>query len=120
MANSVSYASLDLIQRAGFSSHQEALRTFHKRAVLLYDFNCEKDQLSLLQGSLLLGVQWISHVNDKDYHYWMTMAIRLAMRMGLHRKDIEEELDPSFYRLLKRIWSVIWVSAFQKSLICDV
>lgn len=86
LANAVPYASIDLIRRAGFSSHQDALREFNRRAVLLYNFNCEKQQLAILQGALLLGVQWNTHTGDKDYRYWMSQGVRIAMRMGLHRR----------------------------------
>ena len=66
LANVVPYCSKDLVHRSGFSDHASAQKTFYKRAVLLYDFNCEKSQLVLLQGSLLLGTQWLSYFSDKD------------------------------------------------------
>lgn len=127
LANAIPYASEDLLFRAGFATHQSALQEFNKRAILLYNFNCEKQQLSVLQGALLLGTQWITHSVDKDYRFWISTATRIAMRMGLHRRSattiylsikmstyhelshIQDELDSKFYVLLKRIWGVLWV-----------
>ncbi|EOA91545.1 uncharacterized protein SETTUDRAFT_18226 [Exserohilum turcica Et28A] len=109
LANAIPYASEDLLFRAGFATHQSALQEFNKRAILLYNFNCEKQQLSVLQGALLLGTQWITHSVDKDYRFWISTATRIAMRMGLHRSHIQDELDSKFYVLLKRIWGVLWV-----------
>jgi hypothetical protein len=85
-ANVVPYASADLLRRAGFSDHLTAQKTFFKKATILSDFGCEKRQLHLLQGSLLLSSQRISFSNDKDYRFWLLNALRIASRMGLHRE----------------------------------
>ncbi|KAH7064054.1 fungal-specific transcription factor domain-containing protein [Paraphoma chrysanthemicola] len=109
LANVTPYTSKDLLARAGFADHSTAQDTFFRRAVLLYDFNCEKSQLVLLQGSLLLGTLWRSYFGDKDYSYWMCNAVRIATRMGLHKKHIANELGARFYALLKRIWWTLYV-----------
>jgi hypothetical protein len=86
LANVVPYASPELIRRAGFPDHLTAQKTFFKRAIILNDLGCEKKQLHLLQGSLLLGTQWVSFASDKDYRIWLLNAVRIATRMGLHRE----------------------------------
>lgn len=86
LANVTPYTSKDLVSRAGFADHGTAQKTFYQRAVLLYDLNCEKSQLVVLQGSLLLGTLWRSYFSDKDYSFWMCNAVRIATRMGLNKK----------------------------------
>ncbi|PIB00684.1 Cutinase transcription factor 1 beta [Cercospora beticola] len=109
LANAVPYASKELVEKCGYPTHAAAQKSFYQRATLLYDFNCEKSQLALLQGSLLLGTQWVSYFSDKDFTFWAFNAVRLATRMGIHRKHIEDELDPKSYALLKRIFWVIYI-----------
>lgn len=86
LANVVPHASIDLIQRAGFSTHRVAQKAFFKRASILHDIGCEKSQLHLLQGSLMMGAQWVTFASDKDYRFWLLNAIRIATRLGLHRE----------------------------------
>lgn len=88
LVNVIPYASLDLVRRAGFSDHVAAQKAYFKRAILLHDFGCEKRQLYLLQGSLLLGTQQVSFAADKDYRFWNLNAIRIATRMGLHKRFV--------------------------------
>ena len=111
LANVVPYVSKDLIKRAGFPDHGTAQKSFYDKAVLLHDFNCERSQLILLQGSLLLGTQWVSFKLDRDYRFWLSNACRIATRMGLHSAQIEEEVESDFYKLLRRIWWIIYVRA---------
>lgn len=80
------YTSKDLIARAGFTDHADRQKTFYRRAVLLYDLNCEKDQLVVLQGSLLLGTSWRSYFIEKDFSFWRCNAARITVKMGLNRK----------------------------------
>ncbi|KAH6668275.1 fungal-specific transcription factor domain-containing protein [Halenospora varia] len=109
LSNVVPYASADLVRRAGFSDHATAQKTFFKRATILNDFGVEKRQLASLQGSLLLGTQWVSFAGDKDYRFWLLNAIRIATRMGLHREHIGEDLDPATHKLFRRIWWIIYM-----------
>lgn len=117
LTNVTPYAPISLIQEAGYPDHVSADNAFYKNAVLLYDFQCEKSQLHLLQGTLLVGTHTISHFSDKDYRFWLLNAVRIATRMGIHRcNDIESELDPNFHKLLKRIWWTIYVCISQLDL----
>jgi len=85
-ASTVPYAPLQLLLDAGFADRLTAQKTFFSNAVLLYDFGCEKSQLRLLQGSLILGTSVFSYHSGKDIHYWLHNAVRIATRMGFHRK----------------------------------
>lgn len=86
LSYAASFADDHLIQRAGFATHQEARETFYGRALLLYNFDCEKSQLDLLQGCLLLGFSYISPRRNKDYRYWFSNALRIATNMGMHQR----------------------------------
>ncbi|XP_014550314.1 hypothetical protein COCVIDRAFT_43132 [Bipolaris victoriae FI3] len=103
------YTSKELIARAGFTDHADAQKTFYRRAVLLYDLNCEKDQLVVLQGSLLLGTSWRSYFIGKDFSFWRCNAARIAVKMGLNKRRIADDLGAKFYALLKRIWWTLYI-----------
>ncbi|KAH8817146.1 hypothetical protein F5884DRAFT_778551 [Xylogone sp. PMI_703] len=108
LASCVPYAPLQLIRDAGFPDRLTAIRKFSSNAVLLYDFGCEKFQLRRLQGSIILGVGDFSYTTDKDFRYWFYNAARIAIRMGLHRNDIAEEMDPGTYKICRRIWWTLY------------
>ncbi|RFU28806.1 hypothetical protein B7463_g7554, partial [Scytalidium lignicola] len=108
LAASVPYAPLQLLIDAGFTDRLTAVRKFSSNAVLLYDFGCEKSQLRRLQGSIILGVGDYSYTTDKDFRYWFYNAARIATRMGLHRNDIAEDMDPATYKVCRRIWWVLY------------
>lgn len=85
-ASVVQYAPPQLLVDAGFSDRSTAQSKLFSNAVLLYDFGCEKSQLRRLQGSLLLGISNFSSTVDKDFRYWLYNAVRIATKMGLHRR----------------------------------
>ncbi|KAJ4204162.1 hypothetical protein NW759_014999 [Fusarium solani] len=80
------HASLALLQDAGFSECSVAQKDFFSKARLLFDFGCEKEQLSLLQGSILLSSFHCSFAPNKDFRFWFQNAIRIATQMGFHRE----------------------------------
>ncbi|VUC24102.1 unnamed protein product [Clonostachys rosea] len=107
-ANAAQYAPIDLIERCGFKTRSCAQRAFIARAILLYDLGHETVQLRLLQGSVVLGATVFSYTRDKDFRFWMHNASRLAVKMGLHLRDIEGEVDPDTFKLCRRIWWAIY------------
>jgi hypothetical protein len=104
----IQHVSIDLIQELGFSSRSIAQETFFKRAKLLHDFDIEKNQLRLLQGSLLLSTTHISHYMQRDYRYWLSNATYIATKMGLHRNILFQRLDGSTRKLFRRIWCTLY------------
>jgi hypothetical protein len=88
LSYAASFVDNRFIHRAGYATHQEARETFYGRALLLYNFDCEKNQLDLLQGCLLLCFSYISPRRNKDYRYWFSNAIRIATNMGMHQRYI--------------------------------
>jgi hypothetical protein len=86
LANVVPYASHEIILAAGYVDRDAAQKDFLLKARLLHDFGCEKRQLNLLQGSIVLSSFQFSFALDKDHRYWFHNAIRIAMQMGLHKQ----------------------------------
>ncbi|KAF1976295.1 hypothetical protein BU23DRAFT_44863 [Bimuria novae-zelandiae CBS 107.79] len=103
----IPYATSPLIRSTGYADATAAQLEFFTRTRLLFDFGCERDELSLLQCSLLLGSFQHTFDANKNSRFWFSNAVRLALQMGLHKSDIEEEVDPTTYRLLRRIWWVL-------------
>ena len=86
--NAIPHASLDLVQRMGFSDRLGAMRCHNSKAILLYDTLAQKAQLVSLQTSILLGTFQVSWTDDKDFRFWHHNAVRIATRMGFHRKYV--------------------------------
>lgn len=107
-ANTVPFAPLELLHQMGFQDRLTAQKSLHDKAKLLYDIGCEKSQLRLLQGSVMLGSLYFAYATDKDYRYWLTNASRIAGQIGLHRKCVSEGLEPTSRRLFRRIWWVLY------------
>lgn len=117
LANVVPYASQNLIEGAGYSDRSAAQRDFSSKAQLLHDFGCERRQMVLLQGSCILSSFQASYAPTKDFRFWLHNAFRIATQMGLHRQNLEDDLDPRTYRLCRKIWWMIYVRRL-KPIIC--
>lgn len=99
---------MELLRQAGYQERILAQKDFFSRATLLYDIGCEKSQLHLLQGSIMLSSLSFSYSIDKDYRYWLTNACRIATRMGLHRAHVAGGMHPRLKTLCRRIWWVLY------------
>ncbi|EXJ74998.1 uncharacterized protein A1O5_01694 [Cladophialophora psammophila CBS 110553] len=108
LANAVPHAPKELLQEAGYTDRVAAQRSLYSKARLLYDIGCEKSQLHLLQGSVMLSSLSFSYAIDKDYRYWLSNAVRIATQMGLHRNYVSETLGARTKRLFRRIWWVLY------------
>ncbi|KAH0494634.1 hypothetical protein TgHK011_001250 [Trichoderma gracile] len=106
-ASAVPFTALDVLAECGFKDRSTALEHFFSNAVKLYDFGCEENQLIRLQGSLILSTVIVSYSMDKDFRFWHHNAVRLAIRLGLHKDHVVEEKGPAMGNLYQRIWSVI-------------
>ena len=108
LANAVPHAPKELLQEAGYKDRITAQQSLFSKARLLYDIGCEKSQLCLLQGSIMLSSLSFSYAMDKDYRHWLTNAGRIATLMGLHRNYVSEALGVRTKRLFRRIWWVLY------------
>ena len=71
---------------------------------MLYDFNCERDRIAIVQTLVLLTTWWVAPTEQKDGYYWCSVALTVAKSIGLHREVHSEGLSPSIRRLRRRIW----------------
>jgi hypothetical protein len=92
----------------GYADRSSAQRSCFFKAQLLYDLEVEKSQLCLLQGSLMLTSSDFAFVRDKDCRFWLTNAVRLATQMGLHRKQIANQLDRPTRKLFTRLFWILY------------
>ena len=88
LANAVPYAPANVIMMAGYSSREAAQADLTQKARLIYDFGCEKNQLHLLQGSIILSSFQFSYSANKDHRIWFHNAVRIAIQMGLHKQYV--------------------------------
>ncbi|KAL4866586.1 hypothetical protein BDV12DRAFT_199063 [Aspergillus spectabilis] len=107
LASAVPHATIDLLNKAGFSDRAAAQETFFTRAKLLHDLDMEQSLLYRLQGSLILAITHVSHYMQRDHRYWFSNATCIAARMGLHRNTSSQNTDVS-PKLLRRLWAVIY------------
>jgi hypothetical protein len=85
-AASAPYASAKLVHDLGFDTAYAAQHEFFSRIKVLYGLDCESSELALLQGSVLLCSFKHPMEQTKDFRFWKSNAIRLAIQMGLHRQ----------------------------------
>ncbi|KAL0776044.1 hypothetical protein CaCOL14_007331 [Colletotrichum acutatum] len=102
------YVPTDLLTSCGYSNVTEAQTAFFNKALLLHDFQCEKSQLCLLQGSLILGTTAFFYPIDRDVQYWFFNAVRLATKLELQKLDQLRIADAQLRGLYRRIWWVIY------------
>ncbi|KAB8249180.1 fungal-specific transcription factor domain-containing protein [Aspergillus flavus] len=84
MFSATAFVNLDHLQKAGYSSREEAHEAFFEKAHLLYQSHYESDPLTNLQA-LLLMTHRAKATDGKDSRYWIEVAISLALMMGLFR-----------------------------------
>ena len=120
MFSSVAFVNIDYLVGAGYTSRKAARKAFFKKvrvsdlfllsmkvfATILqmqYDFDCEVDNISLIQ-CLLLMTYWHDVPNhEKDTWHWLGIAISLAYTIRLHENP--KTCDPSQKEnLRKRVW----------------
>ena len=102
------YVPSELLSTMELPSRSSAQRYFFTKAQLLYDLEVEKSQLCLLQGSMVLTASTFAFVVDKDCRFWLINAVRLATQMGLHRKQIADQLDRPTRNLFTRMFWVLY------------
>lgn len=107
------HAPDSVIYRAGFNSRQECLRTLYVRSKSMF-FEEENDtgtsdQLCRVQAAFLLHHMWLSPTCTMDCWTWLSLAIRLAQNMGMHRSTSRSSLREDDRKLWKRIWWSLYV-----------
>lgn len=80
------HASLAMLSACGFQQRAEAQAAFCSRAILLYDFQNEKNEITLLYGSTILASITFFQPANKNWQYWLYNAVRLMAKMGLQKR----------------------------------
>ncbi|KAH7142085.1 fungal-specific transcription factor domain-containing protein [Dactylonectria macrodidyma] len=106
-AASVIFVSEDAVAGCGFDNCSTAQTTFFSKAKLLHDFQYESDPLSMLQGSIILGVVILDQPTDKDFQYWFYNSTRLAVKLDLH-SICQRGNASSKFGIYRRMWWVLY------------
>ncbi|KAH6890680.1 hypothetical protein B0T10DRAFT_486434, partial [Thelonectria olida] len=107
MAAATLYVPMDVISECGFGSRSAAQESFFSKANTLHDFHYESDPLSMLQGCIILGSILLDHPTDRDFQYWYTNSIRLAVKLNIRSACTRGDGPCRFVKLYKRIWWVL-------------
>lgn len=71
---------------------------------LLYDFDCERDPLTLIQALAIMSHWHRGSTCHKDSIYWLEAGISLAYKYGLHQEGLVSSEILHNRGLIKRIW----------------
>ncbi|KAH7201337.1 fungal-specific transcription factor domain-containing protein [Fusarium oxysporum] len=71
---------------------------------LLYDFDCEPNQLVVVQALLLMTYWYETSEDKKGAWHWIGVAISLAYTLCLHRDPSTTSMSSARQKLYKRIW----------------
>ncbi|CAK7206925.1 hypothetical protein SEUCBS139899_009732 [Sporothrix eucalyptigena] len=103
-----------VIYRAGFDTRQACLRKMYLRAKSLFfeedeedgagTESSDSDPLVRVQAAFLLHHMWFRPNSTMDCWTWLSLAIRLAQNMGMHRSTARSSLRDEDRKLWKRIW----------------
>ncbi|KAK4947681.1 hypothetical protein LTR10_013627 [Elasticomyces elasticus] len=83
----------------GYTTLKDMQRSLFNRLRLLYNFDYESDQITILQAVLLMTYWYEDMDEPKDVMYWLDIAISMARRI-----DLTAQKTSRTYRLCKRIW----------------
>lgn len=77
------FADLQVLQRAGFQTHENAEGALFQRVKLLYEMEVESSPTTIIQA-LILMTYWEGKLNDtKGRLHWLGIALSIAVGIGL-------------------------------------
>ncbi|KAI8713678.1 Zn(2)-C6 fungal-type domain-containing protein [Fusarium sp. LHS14.1] len=98
------YVSNEVILSCGYADRSAAQTAFFSKAKLFHDFHSQGDQLSMLQGSIILGAIILDYPSDRDFQYWFHNSVRRASKLGIYHACLRDDISKKLYR---RIWWVL-------------
>ncbi|KIW31921.1 uncharacterized protein PV07_03508 [Cladophialophora immunda] len=102
MCSGAAHVDMQVLRELGFKSRKLARSAFFERARLLYDLDCERDRVSLVQAFLLMTYWYDARETHKDRKFWIRVAVTLAQDLGL---DLHlDSCGTKQHRMLKRLW----------------
>ncbi|KAL4864855.1 hypothetical protein BDV12DRAFT_158423 [Aspergillus spectabilis] len=96
----VSYVSVGIINRCGFSDKETARAAFYKRAKLLFDLGAENLALNKAQGAVLLSHQ-VSPDDPQTGSLWLVYATQNTVILGQQPVSFAGDFQDS---MKKRLW----------------
>ncbi|KAF5855950.1 hypothetical protein ETB97_008154 [Aspergillus alliaceus] len=104
----VNFVPQHLYEQEGYVSRKEMKATMYSRAKCMYDNGGERNKVTLLQASLLLGF-WHSEQDDHmQPWYWTGIAINLCQMLGLHRDPDSLRYNSAITDHQRRLWRRLW------------
>lgn len=114
-----SHCDDSVLSDARLGTHSEVKLNFYNRARQLYDADVERQSLVVIQSLILMGL-WRGAVDEeKDSRHWLSIAISMSQRRGLHRSRQQGRLGPDARvpprqkRLARRVWWSVYMHEMQ-------
>ncbi|KAF3939086.1 hypothetical protein ABW19_dt0209894 [Dactylella cylindrospora] len=103
------HATNEVLRECGFDNRLTARAYFFSRAKLVHMMDGEKEHLFTIQGCTLMSMWWTRYEEEKETRFWLTAAVLLSQRMGMHRSIRGGwGLGASERRMWKRIWWTLY------------
>ncbi|KAK5051381.1 hypothetical protein LTR84_003033 [Exophiala bonariae] len=100
----VPFVDLYLLQTEGYESREEARRKCFEKVRLLFDFNLELNQITLIQSVLLMTLWYEMPEDIKGRSHWLKIALSYAHEIGLNRYSQLAGLSAKEQQARKRLW----------------
>jgi hypothetical protein len=94
---------------AGFTSRQDAMESFYRKARKLYDQDVEEDRVCIIQSMFMLQFHFGSSMGHRDSLWWQGGAVNLAQIVGMHRCIKDTAMTSAEKRLWKKMWWLLYV-----------
>ncbi|ENH72359.1 Cutinase transcription factor 1 beta [Fusarium oxysporum f. sp. cubense race 1] len=104
MFAATAFVDIEVLLEAGYASRKAARKSFFQKTRLLYDFDCEPNQLVVVQTLLLMTYWYETSEDKKGAWHWIGVAISLAYTLCLHRDPSTTSMSSARQKLYKRIW----------------
>ncbi|KAM0083645.1 hypothetical protein ACKRZS_004149 [Fusarium odoratissimum] len=104
MFAATAFVDIEVLLEAGYANRKAARKSFFQKTRLLYDFDCEPNQLVVVQALLLMTYWYETSEDKKGAWHWVGVAISLAYTLCLHRDPSTTSMSSARQKLYKRIW----------------
>ncbi|PLB52883.1 hypothetical protein P170DRAFT_434605 [Aspergillus steynii IBT 23096] len=108
----VNFVPASVYEKEGYKSRKEMKSAMYSRARCMYSNGGERQKITLLQSTLLLGF-WHSELDEHmQAWYWTGIAITLCQVLGLHRNPDSSRYNSSVTDRQRMLWRRLWWSCF--------
>lgn len=98
------FCDISTIHKHGFESRMQTRKSFYDKAKVMFDFEYEKDRVTLLQTVIMLSF-WGPHM-DSSWNpcSWVGFGVTIAASLGMHKARSASSATGKDGGLIKRIW----------------